>query len=163
MSSRFGWLLPGPIQALGPVESTHIHMTISGDLTNASSDEDSELIEILKQFWGTEAVGTSHDATDTHQHDQSELFLPSIHFKDGHYEIEFPWKQVNVDIPNHICLCNNQLRALQCQLKSEPELLQEYDKIIQEQLQLGIIELVSVVQGIWQATNTLFIICHIMG
>ena len=71
MSSRFGWLLPRPIQALGPVESTHVHMTISGDLTNVPSDEDSELIETLKQFWETEAVGISHDATDTHQHDQS--------------------------------------------------------------------------------------------
>ena len=144
VNSRFGWLLSGPIQTLGPVESTHVHMIISGDLDNAApSDEDNELIETLLRFWETEAVGISHDATDTDLHDKSKLFLPFIHFEDGHYEIELPWKQINVDLPTHLSLCNNRLRALQRRLRSEPELLHEYDKIIQEQLQLRIVELVS--------------------
>ena len=119
-------------------------MIISGDLDNAApSDEDNELIETLQRFWETEAVGISHDATDTDLYDKSKLFLPFIHFEDGHYEIELPWKQINVDLPTHLSLCNNRLRALQRRFRSEPELLQEYDKIIQEQLQLGIVELVS--------------------
>ena len=144
VSSRFGWLFSGPIQTQGPVESTHVHMIISGDLDSAApSDEDNELIETLQRFWETEAVGISHDATDTDLHDKSKLFLPFIHFEDGHYEIELPWKQINVDLPTHLSLCNNRLRALQCRFRSEPELLQEYDKIIQEQLQLRIVELVS--------------------
>ena len=89
-------------------------MIISGDLDNAApSDENNELIETLKQFWETEAIGISHDATDTIQHDRTKLFLPSIHFGDGHYEIELPWKQINVDLPTHLSLCNNRLRALQ--------------------------------------------------
>ena len=39
------------------------------------------------------------------------------------------------------------MRALQRRFRSEPQLLQEYDKIIQEQLRLGIVELVSDVKG----------------
>ena len=114
VSSRFGWLLSGPIQTLGPVESTHVHMIISGDLDSAApSDEHNELIETLQRFWETEAIGISHDATDTDLHDKSKLFLPFIHFEDGHYEIELPWKQINVDLPTHLSLCNNRLRALQ--------------------------------------------------
>ena len=148
LSSRFGWLLSGPIQTLGPVESTHVHMFISGDLDNAApSNENNELIETLKQFWETEVIGISHDATDTNQHDRTKLVLPSIHFEDGHYEIELPWKEINVDLPTHLRLCNSRLKALQRRFRSEPELLKEYDKIIQEQLQLGIIELVSADSG----------------
>ena len=114
LSNRFGWLLSGPIQTLRPVESTHVHMIISGDLDNAGpSDENNELIEMLKQFWETEAIGISHDLTDTNQHDRTKLFLPSIHFEGGHYEIELNWKQINVDLPTHLSLCNNRLRALQ--------------------------------------------------
>ena len=145
---RFGWLLSGPIQTLGPIESTHVHIIISGDLDNAApSDKNNKLIETLKQFWETEATGISHDVTDTNQHDRTKLFLPSIHFEDSHYKIELPWKQTNIDLPTHLSLCNNRLRALQRRFRSEPELLQEYDKIIQEQLQLGIIELVSANSG----------------
>ena len=92
-------------------------------------------------------IGISHDITDTNQHDRNKLFLASIHFEDGHYEIKLPWKQINVDLPTHLSLCNDHLRALQCRFRSEPELLQEYENIIQEQLQFGIIALVSADSG----------------
>ena len=63
-------------------------MIISGDLDNATpSYENNELTETFKQFWETEAIGISHDTTDTNQHDRSMLFLSSIHFEDGHYEL----------------------------------------------------------------------------
>lgn len=144
ISSKFGWLLSGPIQTLVPIELTHVHMIITGDLDNSAHfKEDNKLVEALKQFWETETIGILDDANQ----DTTEFFLPSINFADSRYEIELPWKESNFNIPTHLSLCENRLRALQRRLRSQPQLLQEYDKIIQEQLRLGIVELVSDVKG----------------
>ena len=80
------------------------------------------------------------DDADVSQTTISKFFLPSISFTDDRYEIELPWKESNVNIPTHFSLRENRLRTLQRRFRSEPKLLQEYDKIIQEQLQLGIVE-----------------------
>ena len=41
---------------------------------------------------------------------------------------------------NNDDLCHNRLRSLHCKLKKEPELPEEYDKNIKDQLEAGIIE-----------------------
>ena len=48
-------------------------------------------------------------------------------------------KENHPNIPSHLTLGENQLRSLQRHFKSNPELFQEYDKIINEQSQLGIL------------------------
>ena len=60
--------------------------------------------------------------------------------------MNLPWKYDHADVPNHLMLCENRLRSLLRKLQHKPDLLLEYDKIIQDQLKDGIVEMVDLDQ-----------------
>ena len=74
-------------------------------------------------------------------------FLTHIQFKDGRYKVALPWQEGHFELPSHYSLSLTWLRYLQHRLIKNPELLNEYDRIIQEQLQKGIIEPVKETQS----------------
>ena len=53
----------------------------------------------------TESLGILEETTDASKLSNTGLFLQSIHFRDGCYEIQLPWKENHPDIPNHLSLC----------------------------------------------------------
>ena len=57
--------------------------------------------------------------------------------------MELPWIDGHPDVPNHLILCQTQMKLLQKRLCQRPELMQEYSRIIQEQINLGIVEAVD--------------------
>ena len=63
--------------------------------------------------------------------------------QDGRYEISLPWNEVHSYLPDYYDLSLNRLRHLQQRLVKQPELLMEYNHIISDQLQKGIIEQVD--------------------
>jgi len=98
------------------------------------------LIQALKQFWDNESVGIFDDP----DREQSVQFLLEIQFDGARYEVRLPWKEdyPSSDIPDHFHLCLNRLKYLQQRLLKTPDVLQEYNQIIKEQLDQGIIEAV---------------------
>ena len=91
--------------------------------------------EVLRKFWETESIGiveTNHEFTKS--------FLSHIQFKEGRYEVALPWQEGHFELPSHYSLSLTRLRYLQHHLIKNPELLNKYDQIIQEQLQKEIIE-----------------------
>ena len=84
-------------------------------------------------------------------------FLPDIQFNEGRYEIQLPWKEGCFELSNHFSLAMGRLRHLQAHLLRNPELLNEYNRIICEQLKKGIIEQASEPQltGVDIEENTL--------
>ena len=56
------------------------------------------------------------------------------------YEIELPWKNDCLPVPDNYNLCYNQLKSIHDRLNKTPDVLKEHDDIIQQQLILGIIE-----------------------
>lgn len=141
VNSKFGWLLSDPIQSMALLQMIHSNVVITGNFTSPlQCNGDTELVAALKRFWETESLGVSEETANASNLPDTSLFLPSIHLKDGHYEVELPWKETHPDIPNHLSLCENRLRSLQKWFKFNPKLFQEYDKIIKEQLRLGIVE-----------------------
>ena len=114
---------------------THSNVIITGNYTNPfQCNEDADLVATLKDFWETESLGILEETTDASKLSNTGLFLQSIHFRDGRYEIQLPWKENHPDIPNHLSLCKIRLRSLLKRFKFNPKLFQEYDKIIKEQL-----------------------------
>jgi hypothetical protein len=63
-----------------------------------------------------------------------------VHFNGKRYEVELPWKQGCLSIPSDYQLCEKRLRSLHRKLLHQPELLREYDQIIQQQTRDGIVE-----------------------
>lgn len=107
------------------------------DSSRAQTDGD-ELTASLKRFWETESIGIKSFEADDHSEKQD--FVRNIRFTGERYEVGLPWKEEHPEIGTDYDLCHNRLRSLYCKLKKEPELLEEYNKSIEDQLATGIIE-----------------------
>ena len=63
-----------------------------------------------------------------------------ISFDGRHCEVALPWKEDYFPRTNNYRMCEIRLQSLHFKLKKDPDLLRDYDKIIQEQEQTGIVE-----------------------
>ena len=70
-------------------------------------------------------------------------FKGSVHIANGRYEVELPWKETHPTLPDNYHLSLRRLRGLLRRLSQDPEVLNEYDTTIKEQIQQGIVEIVG--------------------
>ena len=140
MNSIFGWLLSGPVSHPSTDSTFHSLGVVGKDQYKSKCPQIDCLVQMLKCFWDNESVGIC-DATAG---ERSIPFLPEIQFDGIRYEIKLPWKEdyLSQDIPDHFHLCFNRLKYLQQRLLKTPNILQEYNQIIREQLDQGIIEVI---------------------
>ena len=99
-------------------------------------EQDDELVENLKKFWECESVGIIPEDQLLSANERK----PEIHYNGRNYEIGLPWKEDFQPSTNSYQLSENRLRSLHFKLKMDPDLLRDYDKIIREQEQTGIVE-----------------------
>jgi hypothetical protein len=141
ISSKLGWLLSGPINGAGTnsVDTFTTNLIISGEFGNRSANGDDELKSTLKQFWETESIGI-REPEDSSINQLSKSFLKNIKYEDHRYEVSLPWKEEQMDVPTDYNYCYNRLKSLQYKLRKEPELLEEYNNTINDQLEKGVVE-----------------------
>ena len=70
-------------------------------------------------------------------------FNKQVRFNGQRYEVPLPWRDNHPAISSDYELCVNRLKSLQRKLLKEPELIREYNQIIEEQLSKGIVEKVA--------------------
>ncbi|XP_028409237.1 uncharacterized protein LOC114531819, partial [Dendronephthya gigantea] len=101
------------------------------------TDEQKDLTELLGKFWNTEAIGIKEE-TDMAE----KQFLKNVRYDEvqQRYQVGLPWKDGCMPETNGYTQCVKRLNNVYSRLKAEPELLSEYDHVIQQQLQTGIIE-----------------------
>ena len=138
VSSKLGWLLSGPLHDSAIHTEVQSNLIISGksESNYVTPDEEENLVNTLKGFWETESIGiyTPEDTVE------SEEFTKHAYRQGDRYEVTLPWKDENLPIPSNYELSCNRLRSMHSKLQKKPELLEEYDQIIKEQLSSGIIE-----------------------
>ena len=147
VNSKLGWLLSGPTDSCTTEIVTHSNLVISSVHPEVlTGPEDDKLHSMLNCFWETESYGTHPESTVDCSHED---FLPGLQFVDSHYQVNLPWNHDKSDLPTHYQLCYNRLRSLQNKLLHKPALMSEYQHVIQDQLDRGIIEPVDVTaQGV---------------
>ena len=69
-------------------------------------------------------------------------FVQRIKFDGERYEVCLPWKDCHPPLLDHRELCQKRLTSLLKRLRQMPQLLTEYNTIIQDQLGKGIVEMV---------------------
>ena len=98
-----------------------------------SEDLDSQ----LNKFWDFETIGIRNKETVT------ESFEKNVSFTDGKYSVVLPFKENSPVLPenfeNSVISLNSALKRL----KKTPDVVQECDSIINEQLEKGIMEKVD--------------------
>lgn len=66
-------------------------------------------------------------------------FNKAVKFVDGRYMVTWPWKEKDPDLPENYQIAFGQLKSMIQKLVKHPQPLQQYEAIIQEQLQRRII------------------------
>ena len=97
-----------------------------------------ELDEKLHTFWELESIGIKQEENSV-----LETFKETITFTNQRYEVALPWKEAHDPLPDNHSLSQRRLQSLLKRLGQKPEQLDEYDRVIKDQLDKGIIERVD--------------------
>jgi hypothetical protein len=138
VQSKFGWLLAGPVKLCGEVPTyTVANLVIDGHgTTRPPENENRTLTDVLKRFWDLESLSINEKNERNERN-----FLEDIKFEGQRYEVGLPWKEDQRQlVTRDLEACTGRLRSLVSRLKKDPDLLSEYNHIIQDQLQSGIVE-----------------------
>ena len=90
-------------------------------------------------------------------------FSSNISMSNGRYEVSLPWKDSFPSIPDNLLLSQGRLRSVLKRLKQNTDIQREYDRIIHQQLESGIIETVEDVDQQTLEESTIFRITRSYG
>ena len=140
MGTKVGWVLSGPVT--DPVsEKTSVNLVNTHVLkfaTQPLTPDATDMTQELRRFWELESLGVFPNDESVY-----EKFTQSIKLKDKRYEVKLPWKESHPVLPDNYQLSEKRLKHLLTRLRKDPEILQEYDNVIKEQLKEGIVEVVD--------------------
>ena len=139
IKSKFGWLLSGPARynrGAGVESHCNLIVELPNNVTTVPEEGESKIVDELKKFWETEAIGI----VEREDIDQ-EVFPEQVRydFIGRRYTVSLPWK-IHRPHSNNYGLCVSRLHQLMSRLKRDQALLTEYNKILETQLEEGIIE-----------------------
>ena len=95
----------------------------------------------VSKLWDLESLGIK--ASD----EVHKLFESDIGFIDGRHSVKLSWKQSHNPLPSNYANSLSCMKSQIKRLKGEPEVLEEYDSIIKDQLSSGVIERVTDLEG----------------
>ena len=95
----------------------------------------------VNMFWDIESVGLKEKTSDSEVYGQ---FVKDARFKNGRYEVSFPMKECHPVNPDNFSLAKSRLNSLLKRWKSKPDILEEYNDVISQQLDAGVIERVEI-------------------
>ena len=136
--TRLGWVLSGVAPMPRGLDTSHSFLTTHVMRVDASSHCSENLDDVLHSFWKLESLGIE-DPEDA----VLEEFNQTVHFNGDRYEVALPWKDSHPPLPSNFDLSSKRLQGLLRRLKQDPDIMSEYNSIIQSQLQQGIVEEVS--------------------
>ena len=135
MYTKFGWVLSGPVSCLVHDSSTSL---VTHVLKVETGPTNRELDKKLRSFWELESLGILDTEDTVYKQLSSHISLCN-----GRYKLSLPWKDPCTTVPDNLLLSQRRLLSLLKRLRRDPELLAEYDRIIQHQRQAGIVEIVE--------------------
>ena len=142
MKTTLGWVLSGPLPQEQSFESevnlTTCHTLRLDTLNPCSIIEDEKnrdpLVQEMKKFWKLESIGVVSKEASVH-----DKFLDTIYKRDSRYEASLPWKEHHPLLLDNSEVAVSRLNSVLKRLKRNPELLAEYNRIINKQSSKGII------------------------
>lgn len=140
--SIFGWVPSGEVRNLGIIEphsSASLTLLCTAPTEKPTLDHVSmDLDGILGNLWSLEAIGIKASESDVTDDLVLEKFRQTVRFENNRYVVRWPWKQENPQLPSNFRMAMARLNSLY--ERSTHELMTQYQKLLSEQLNLGIIE-----------------------
>ena len=125
ISSSLGWIFSGRIPGKDDQEIETVMFT--------------EEIDVSRALWDLETIGVSNDTDNIEDIRIIDHFNKTITQVWGRYKVCWPWKTSKYELPTNYSLAELRLKSQIKNLKNE-NLKKEYDDIINQQLNDGIIE-----------------------
>ena len=119
---------------------TRVNCTVPEMNLLSSSDISVTKNPNIEDFWSLETIGIT-DSWDVTVDDKTlEQFNELISFRDGRYQVAWPWKCQNPNLSVNLDIVIGRMRSLARRLQGYPDLFRKYDDIIQGQVEKGIIK-----------------------
>lgn len=135
--TKLGWVLSGPTPVIKAARCSTNLTTTHVLRVDICQDESTRLDRQLRAFWELESLGVQQEEKTLY-----EDFTANVRFEDERYKVSLPWKEFHKTLPDNYQMSLHRLHGLLRRLRQEPSILREYDNIINDQLQKGIIETV---------------------
>jgi len=143
MNTRFGWTLSGPVEnALR--SDTHSVNLAATHVPRVDTDRDEMDVDEMelgvkpRTFLGLESIGIKQEENSV-----LETFKETITFTNRRYEVGLPWKETHDPLPDNRSPRQRRLQSMLKRFSQKPEQLKEYDCVIKDQLDKGIIKRVD--------------------
>ena len=134
--TRLGWVLSGPVNTkMNRASTMNLTTTHVLRIETRVQERPNNLSDQLKDFWELESIGIKPEEESVF-----DKFLKETKFNGERYEVKLPWKEDHRLLPDNYMLSCYRLKSLLKRLKVNANVLKEYDNVIREQLNLGIIE-----------------------
>ena len=138
VKTKLGWVLSGPLEGekfnfVDHVENITVNH-VSWNSQNIFVPEPPTSEEDFHRLWDLDSVGirpTNDVYTEA---------IDCIEFTGDRYRIKLPWKVGHKPLSSNYGTCVSRLKGQLTKLRKDPEVLQECDSIIQEQVEKGIVE-----------------------
>ena len=134
LETKLGWILSGPASVPAFTESCTVNLSATHVLKIESANI-SHVQDDLQKFWDLETLGIRD--TETSVHDK---FSNEIRFTGERYQVKLPFKDNHPMLSDNYTNASRRLATVIKKLKTQPEILKQYDQVIKEQLESGVVE-----------------------
>ncbi|GFW94465.1 DUF1758 domain-containing protein [Trichonephila clavipes] len=128
----FGYVVSGSVGDEVRDNNIHCGLIRDGDLNTT-----------LRSFWELESIGVKNENCCSEEDVSFEMFKQRVHFKNGRYEVELPWKRDSNELSDNFSLAKRRLGSLMRKMQRDKVLYSEYCKVLKNYLDEGIIEKVT--------------------
>ena len=135
LETKLGWVLSGPAVCPTSTRSCTVNLS-STHVLKIESTEISDMKDDLQKFWDLETLGIKEREASVY-----DKFSSDIRFTGERYQVKLPFKDSHPMLPDNYTAASRRLTTTIKKLKDQPEILKQYDHVIREQLQSGVVEL----------------------
>ena len=98
----------------------------------------------LEDFWNLESIGVTDDPVHSDEDQRAiKKFKESVKFDGCRYQVQWPWKHDIPDLPVYRELALGRLKSTMNRMRNQPDLMEKYNGVIQDQLSKGVIDIVD--------------------
>ncbi|XP_061724716.1 uncharacterized protein LOC133530711 [Cydia pomonella] len=144
LDTDFGWVPTGKLtsEERSEVLSVVTYCQCHTPSCPYFSEPDLPLRNIDVRFlWSLENLGITDSPKATRQEEAVRHFNETVQYQEGRYLVKWPWIEYPPELPSNFGLALGRLKSNVKRL--DLQLIKEYDSILREQLDLGIIEVVT--------------------
>ena len=132
VKTKLAWVLSGPLKGKTAVGTVSINLNVSRSVTYPVVG--SNLEGEVKKLWDLETLVIREEKS------MHEPLFDNISFNGTRYSVQLSWKEGHRELPTNFAASQARLKSLLSRLRKDPEILKEYDSVIKNQLEAGIIE-----------------------